>query len=173
MLTRDWELTLAWNVRWFERLHHCCRHPWLDVFYQIFYHFGKGYSFPLFFLLFWQAGVALWPFLLAMSLVSLVLPTIKYSLKHYRPGKLLDNVHSFEGLISRSFPSADAAYAAALAAVSFFAALPWWFSLLFTIYALLINHSRIYLGAHFPLDVLVGSSLGIGLTALAFLIPFF
>jgi membrane-associated phospholipid phosphatase len=167
-MVRDWELSLAWNVRWFQRLHHCCRHPWLDVFYQTFYHFGKGYSFPLFFLILWQAGAPVAAFLVSMALVAVVLPAIKYPLKHYRPGKLLDNVHSFEGLTSRSFPSADAAYAAALAAVSFFAVLPLWLCFLLTIYALLINHSRIYLGAHFPLDVLVGSFLGISLTALAF-----
>jgi len=71
---------------------------------------------------------------------------------HYVPGVQLHALHSF--------PSGHTTGAFALfIALALINKRPVW-QMLFLITALLVGYSRLYLGQHFPIDVLVGSAIG-------------
>jgi undecaprenyl-diphosphatase len=98
-----------------------------------------------------------------------------------RPYTVLGKVHLYSGHWSvtpatppkspkptKSFPSSHAVNATAAAVV-----LTWFFSRLWpltTILAVLICYSRIYVGAHYPLDVMAGALVGFVLAFLVLLI---
>lgn len=56
--------------------------------------------------------------------------------------------------------SAHAATALAIGLISSFAIKKWWFYIIMVIQVLLVCYSRIYLGYHFPQDILLGLSIG-------------
>ncbi|MGZ3707688.1 MAG: phosphatase PAP2 family protein, partial [Bdellovibrionota bacterium] len=87
---------------------------------------------------------------------------IKHFSKRPRPSKTLEG---FSALLvdpdPYSFPSAHSACAWAVAVtlgVALGAGWPIWMS-----YAFLISYSRIHVGAHYPLDVLIGTAIGIAI----------
>lgn len=56
--------------------------------------------------------------------------------------------------------SAHAATSLAIGLISSFAIKRWWFYIVMAIQVLLVCYSRIYLGYHFPQDILLGLSIG-------------
>ena len=79
-----------------------------------------------------------------------------------RPGALLDDVSAgFEGLPDGlGFPSGHAVVAFTLAVV-FSPYLPRWARWLFYAFAVAVGFSRIYMGAHLPLDTIGGAAFGV------------
>ncbi|WP_293447646.1 phosphatase PAP2 family protein [Persephonella sp.] len=157
----NWEIKIKWNVRLFKAVN-SRRSPYLDKFYRYFFRLGKSYTLPLFLPVFfiygkWEALIHLTTSLL---LTGIIMPVIKYTFRHQRPSKLLDDVYLLEPVGFKSFPSADAAYAFTLFSVMLFYG-SWWIILIMLVYALLIGYGRVYMGAHFPLDVIVGSFIGL------------
>lgn len=78
-----------------------------------------------------------------------------------RPQDLLDTIHLFKGEIfsGYGFPSGHSTLSAACATVLYYQLAPKYRKyLLFTV--LLVGISRMYLGAHFPLDIVGGWALG-------------
>lgn len=165
-MRRDWELKLKWNIAVFYWIYRT-RIPILEQFYKVFYHLGKGYSLPLFLGFFYFYSLSLLPIIIIMILVGIILPIIKMIFRHWRPAKLLKDVENFEGLRSRSFPSADAAYAFAIFFIIVFN-LSWFWIVSFALYALLISHGRIYMGAHFPLDVMTGALIALSVVTIVY-----
>lgn len=159
-LSRDWELKLQWNVKAFYWFNHK-RYSFLDRFYRLYYHLGKGYTLPLYLILFYWFGQAS-PVLhlaLAMLFTGSIVPILKKTIKHYRPSKLLADAHVLEKIHHRSFPSADAAYLATIFAVALIHLSAPAYALFGTMY-FSVAYGRMYMGVHFPLDIIVGSILG-------------
>ena len=160
-MSKDWQLKLKWNVKLFKALN-SKRNRFLDKFYKKFFWLGKSYSLVLFLPIFYYFGKlqAIIELVFALGITGVLMPALKYTFRHKRPVILLENVHLLEPVSLKSFPSADTAYAFTLFGVSLFF-FPIWAVVLMFIYAVLIAYGRIYMGAHFPLDVIVGAVLGL------------
>lgn len=91
---------------------------------------------------------------------------LKKNTDRVRPGKQFDDIRSL-GIMNRgkkSFPSNHASNTMVFA-VAFSFMFPWTSWILIPL-SLLVGYSRIYCGAHFPLDVLAGWTLGATWSAL-------
>lgn len=159
-MRKDWQTSLKWNVQLFYKIN-SKRFKFLDKFYMIYFRMGKSYSLPIYlpFFLYYGEKKGIIHLIISILITGIVLPAIKYTFRHKRPSVLLEKVYILEHVKLKSFPSADAAYVFTLLGIIIFYA-PWYIDALFLINALIIAYGRIYMGAHFPLDVIVGSFIG-------------
>jgi len=110
---------------------------------------------------------ATFDFLLLYVITALLTTAIKYAVDRPRPCDVLIDIHTLPGYgcnVERdpSFPSGHASRAVAVAA---FIALRFdrRAGVAASAFAVLVGLSRVYLGVHWPSDVLAGALLGIGL----------
>lgn len=92
---------------------------------------------------------------------GLICTTLKDWIGRVRPGKVLEGARVLTGIgSSGSMPSSHAAnmFAAATVLFVFYRRSIWWSLPL----ALGVSFSRVYVGVHYPSDVLVGAMLGVG-----------
>ncbi|WP_457621071.1 phosphatase PAP2 family protein [Persephonella sp.] len=160
-IPNDWQLRIKWNVKLFYLIN-SRRSKFLDRFYRYYFRLGKSYTLPVFLPFFYYFGgfEGLLHLAVALIITGILMPSIKYTFRHKRPYVLLENVNLLEPVTLKSFPSADTAYAFTILGVMlFYGNLP--VILLFAVYAVLIAYGRIYMGAHFPIDVLTGAVLGL------------
>lgn len=147
------------NRRLFCLINHN-RHPLLDVFYRHFYLLGKGwFGFFVGLLLLFFHDPRLKKYVIAMLLQALVVMVLKYTVKAKRPSAVLEEVYVLEKLRLKSFPSGDSAMSMTIA-LCLFGGSPAIVKLLLIVYAILIGYGRVYMGVHFPLDVLAGWLIG-------------
>jgi undecaprenyl-diphosphatase len=143
------------------------RTAFLDLLMAYLLFLGKAWVLIPVALLLWRyRRDLLIPVFSAQLFAGVVAFILKTLFSQPRPGALVPDLTLLENVYTRSFPSADVALAFALA----FALFPYasrWGKVGLVAYALFIGYERMYVGAHFPLDVLVG--MLIGLTA-AFLV---
>lgn len=160
-IPNNWQLKIKWNIKLFYLIN-SKRNRFLDKFYKYFYLMGKSYSIPIFLPIFYLEGgkKAVIHLILSLVLTGIMMPVLKYTFRHQRPVKLLDNVFLLEPVSLKSFPSADTALAFTILGVFIFYGTPLVIFIL-SIYALLIAFGRVYMGAHFPIDVLTGAFLGV------------
>lgn len=104
-------------------------------------------------------------FLFSVGLVALITEIIKRTVAFPRPVQILSGVQSLviDGNFD-SFPSMHSALAFAVATTVYYQSKK--AGILLFIFAILVAISRIFVGVHFPIDVLVGALLGV-------IIPFF
>ena len=131
---------------------------------------NKQYWYPLFgvvyVLLLWKGGKkgrisALIIIFIILSSDQLSAGILKPLFLRERPCVMLENVYMLIGFkISYSFPSAHAANSFTTA--TFFAFLYPKGKLVYFILASLVGFSRVYVGVHYPFDVLAGALLGSG-----------
>ena len=143
--------------------------PWIS-------HTGNGYYYPLLPLLIYFAAPekALPFFFAALVAYGLELPLyklLKSLIKRDRPCESLENVHKRITPSDRfSFPSGHTAAAFVIVVLvgHFFP----WLSLPAILWASLVGFSRIYLGVHYPTDILAGMTVGVlcGLSGLAIIV---
>jgi len=134
----------------------------LDRFFMLFSYLGSGWVlivcfFYLFYKKDWQKTKAL---SLAVVMESFIVWALKFTLTQPRPSRLLKDVHLLVPLHTNSFPSADTALAFVIASVFGYVAKKYT-KVLLGVYAIGIGYERIYLGVHFPLDVVAGAIIGL------------
>ncbi len=97
--------------------------------------------------------------LVALIVVFLVVNSMKFAIDRPRPYEMMSLVDLARSSFDSSFPSGHTtnAFAGAVAVgLKWRKVLPWLLAL-----ATAIGFSRVYIGVHFPLDVVAGASIGI------------
>lgn len=93
---------------------------------------------------------------------------IKVSVNRQRPGdKYPTEIFPYHVLNGKSFPSGHASLAFSAAASLSIQFDKWWVTVPAYLWAASVGYSRIYLGEHYPSDVLAGAAVGVGSAYLA------
>jgi undecaprenyl-diphosphatase len=164
----DWELTfMKWANGWWSS-------PVLDHAMPWFTYLGSHFAVILFIILSWiltKQRKILRHLVLLYAIQSAVTYGLKFLIQRERPLLFLDvssKISKSPGeILDPSFPSAHAVFAFMMATL-----LSHWFPrywIIFFIIAGFIGWTRIYLGLHYPTDVIAGALLGYGITMLFFL----
>jgi len=147
----------ATNKELFELLN-SYHNNYLDAFFVVFQYLGKGYVAVTILAFLWFYKREYFTPLLGSSIVSaLIVISLKYIISAPRPASMLNNVRLLEPLYRYSFPSGDVAVAS-LILLFFFKKVGYVSRSFLVVYWLMISYGRIYLGVHFPLDILGGFS---------------
>ena len=159
----NWELNfMKWAAGWWASslLDHIL--PWLT-------HLGSHFAVILFILVSWvltRRGSLLRGLIFLYAIQSAIVYGLKYLILRPRPLYVLEAASKLSSgpgeILDPSFPSAHTVYAFMMATVLFR-----WFprhKVAFYGVAGLIGWTRIYLGFHYPTDVIAGALLGYGIT---------
>ena len=159
----QWELRwMRWADGWWSSsvLDHVL--PWLT-------YLGSHYAFILFIILSWiitKQRKVLRYLILLYAIQSAVIYSLKFLIQRQRPFLFLDMTSKLSKgpgeILDPSFPSAHADFSFMMATL-----LAAWFPrywIIFFIIAVFVSWTRIYLGVHYPTDVIVGAILGYGIT---------
>jgi undecaprenyl-diphosphatase len=142
--------------RWFNGL----ASPVLDRLFAACWYLGNGLVLvPVLLLLIAYRPGKMKYFLATVALETILVQALKFLADQPRPLAWLDGVRALHPLYSHSFPSGDAAMAFAVACSLLPGESRWWKAGLL-LYAGLIVLERVYVGVHFPLDVLAGVAVG-------------
>lgn len=161
-----WELDLMrWADGWWSLSIFDHWVPWLT-------YLGSHFAVALFIILSWvvtRKRMVLRGLLLLYGIQSTIIYGLKFLIQRERP-LLLDMISRLSNgpgeILDPSFPSGHAAYAFMMATI-----LSSWlpkYRISFYIIAGFIGWTRIYLGLHYPTDVISGAFLGYGVTKLFF-----
>jgi undecaprenyl-diphosphatase len=161
------EALLSWDERMFRLLNEVWLHPVLDRAMP-FISDARNYGIPFMLaaIVILYVGRLRGLRFLALAIVSVVVAdaisthVFKQAFLRTRPCIALEGVRQLAGCVnSPSLPSNHAVNAAALAALVALHMPRLWLPAVAL--ALLVSYSRIYVGTHYPLDVLAGALLGI------------
>jgi membrane-associated phospholipid phosphatase len=134
-----------------------------DRFFSLITCFGDGLVLGIILFFLWPYS-AVYTILGLESLVvsGIFVRILKYIVALPRPPAVLDQVH-LVGMefFKSSFPSGHvtSAFAVGFLFYSYYARWAW--KILAIVIAVLVGYSRIYLGIHFPLDVVAGAGIGL------------
>jgi len=160
----NWERELmSWGNGWWSS-------PLLDQVIPWFTHLGSVVAVILFIVLssiLSKSRKLFYRLLLLYGIQSAILYGLKYLVGRQRPVlmEISSRISAGPGeILDPSFPSGHTLYAFMMATL-----LTFWFpryKMVFFIMACLIGWTRIYLGLHYPTDVIAGGILGYGVTRL-------
>jgi undecaprenyl-diphosphatase len=158
-----WELNfMRWADGWWST-------PVLDQVIPWLTYLGSHFAVILFIILSWilaKQKKVLQRLLLLYGIQSVVIYGLKFLVKRERPLFFLEMASKLSKgpgeILDPSFPSGHTVYAFMMATL-----LAYWFPryrIIFYIIAGFIGWTRIYLGLHYPTDVISGALLGYGIT---------
>jgi undecaprenyl-diphosphatase len=161
----NWELNfMGWADGWWSS-------PVLNYVLPWFTYLGSHFGVILFIILSWiitKQRKVLRYLILLYAIQSAVIYSLKFLTQRQRPFLFLDMASKLSKgpgeILDPSFPSAHAAFSFMMAIL-----LSTWFPryrVIFFIIAGFIGWTRIYLGVHYPTDVVMGALLGYGITKL-------
>jgi undecaprenyl-diphosphatase len=161
----DWEIKfMEWANGWWSL-------PFLDRLIPWFTYLGSHFAFIFFIILSWvitKQRKILRNLVLLYAIQSSFIYGFKFLIRRGRPLFLLGMSSKLSQgpgeILDPSFPSAHTAFAFMMAVL-----LSRWFPkyrVIFLIVAGFIGWTRIYLGLHYPTDVIAGGILGFGVTRL-------
>jgi undecaprenyl-diphosphatase len=159
----NWELTfITWANGWWGS-------PVLDQVLPWLTYLGSHFAFILFIILSWMITKQRTIFrrlILLYAIQSAFIYSLKFLFQRKRPFLFLEMASKLSKgpgeILDPSFPSAHAAFSFMMATL-----LSLWFPryrIIFFILAGFIGWTRIYLGLHYPTDVIAGALLGYGIT---------
>lgn len=160
-----WELKfMKWADEWWSS-------PFFDYILPWLTHLGSHFAVVLFIIVSWaitRQRRILRYLLLLYAIQSAILYGLKFLVQRERPLFVLEMTSKLSKgpgeILDPSFPSGHACYSFMMATL-----LATWFPryrFLFFIIAGFIGWTRIYLGLHYPTDVIMGGLLGYGITNL-------
>jgi undecaprenyl-diphosphatase len=162
---------MTWELKFMEWANGWWRSPVLDWLVPWVTYLGSHYAVGVFIILAWlltKQKKVFFHLLLLYAIQSAVAYSIKFLVNRKRPLIFLETViqlpKSQGEILDPSFPSAHTFCVFMMATL-----LAAWFPryrFIFYIVAGFIGWTRIYLGLHFPTDVVVGGLLGYGITRL-------
>jgi len=166
------DMLIAWDHRAFHLINGTWHHPLLDLLFPFVTdptHFTPLLTAAALTLLVWGNGrVRRFVCLAGLGLlVSDAVSTylFKYTFLRVRPCTMLEGVRLLTGCtVSPSFPSNHAVNVSTLATLMALSVRLLWVPVAAT--ALLVAYSRVYVGVHYPIDVLAGCLLGIAIALL-------
>jgi len=151
---------IGFNIKLFTLINGL-NHPVLDTVFYLITYLGSGFIIiPIVLVLYAIKKEKILPVVSSYLLLSIATQAIKYLWNVPRPAALLDNIHIVgETLKAASFPSGHTATAFMLYYVlTKGKSVP--LKIFFMIPALAVGYSRVYIGVHFPIDVLAGGIIG-------------
>jgi len=160
---------MTWELRWMGWVNGWWSTPVLDQVVPWLTYLGSHFAVILFIILSWiltKQKKVLRRLLLLYGFQSAVIYGLKFLVNRERPLFFLEMASKLSKgpgeILDPSFPSAHTAYAFMMATF-----LAYWFPryrIIFYIIAGFIGWTRIYLGVHYPTDVIPGALLGYGIT---------
>jgi undecaprenyl-diphosphatase len=162
---------MGWELKWMEWADGWWSSPVLDHVLPWLTYLGSHFAFILFIILSWiitKQRKVLRRLLLLYGIQSFVIYGLKFLVQRQRPLFFLEVASKLSKgpgeILDPSFPSGHAAFSFMMATL-----LALWFPryrFIFFIVAGFVGWTRIYLGLHYPTDVIAGSLLGYGITKL-------
>jgi undecaprenyl-diphosphatase len=162
---------MNWELRFMEWANGWWSSPFLDQVIPWITHLGSHFATVLFIILSWiltKQRRVLGRLALLYGIQSGILYGLKFLIQRQRPFCFLEMASKLSKgpgeILDPSFPSGHAIYAFMMATL-----LAHWFpryQIIFLLLAGFIGWTRIYLGVHYPTDVIVGGLLGYGITRL-------
>lgn len=152
---------IKWDIQLFNFINDHLKNPFLDKIMPYFTNIGGAMATFCFLVIF--SFLSIFPLqktLIALAITQIIVQFLKEHVSRIRPYEALPDVNFNPNfaLSDYSFPSGHSATIFCMATMASIGA-PWLAPVFFAV-AVMVAISRIYLGLHFPSDVIAGSVIG-------------